>query len=152
LSIVVPHCSSRCSCSGAFHDAKTSDMLAELQGRLPIRVELKGLEAADLKRILTEPKANLIEQQKQMIQADHVTLRFTPEAIDKIAEIAASINKHIENIGARRLYTVLEKIMETISFEAPEMAPGSVVTVDEKLVTDKLMPLTRKDDLSKFIL
>lgn len=127
-------------------------MLAELQGRLPIRVELKGLEAADLKRILTEPKANLIEQQKQMIQADHVTLRFTPEAIDKIAEIAASINKHIENIGARRLYTVLEKIMETISFEAPEMAPGSVVTVDEKLVTDKLMPLTRKDDLSKFIL
>jgi ATP-dependent HslUV protease ATP-binding subunit HslU len=127
-------------------------MLAELQGRLPIRVELKGLEAGDLKRILTEPKANLIEQQKQMIQADHVTLHFTPEAIEKIAEIAASINKHIENIGARRLYTVLEKIMETISFEAPDMTPGSVVTVDEKLVTDKLMPLTRKDDIRKFIL
>lgn len=139
-------------CSGAFSENKPADMLAELQGRLPIRVELKGLEAKDLRRILVEPKASLIEQQRALIGADQVTLNFTEGAITRIADLAYEINKTVENIGARRLYTVLEKIMEDISYQAPDMETGTVITVDEALVESKIQPMLKKSDLSKFIL
>lgn len=137
---------------GAFHEHKPSDLLAELQGRLPIRVELKGLEAKDLQRILTEPKFNLIAQQQALMAAEGVNLTFTPDAIAEIARLAAEINRTVENIGARRLHTVIERIMEDISFTAPDMGPGTAMTVDKDLVNKKLAPLLTRTDLSKFIL
>jgi ATP-dependent HslUV protease ATP-binding subunit HslU len=110
---------------GAFHEHKPSDLLAELQGRLPIRVELKGLEASDLERILTETKFSLLEQQKALLGAEGIDLTFTPDAIKEIARLAAEINRQVENIGARRLHTVIEKIMEDISYAAPDIARGN---------------------------
>jgi ATP-dependent HslUV protease ATP-binding subunit HslU len=138
--------------SGAFHAVKPSDMLPELQGRLPIRVELSGLSEGDLYKILTEPVANLIRQQVELIGTEGVTLEFDDDAIREIARVAALLNKTVENIGARRLHTVIERIMEELSFKAAEMEKGSVLSVDKNLVTERLSDVVVKSDLSKYIL
>jgi len=137
--------------SGAFHLSKPSDMLPELQGRLPIRVELQALTRDDLVRILTEPEASLIKQYVALMSVEDVTLEFKDEAIDEIADLAAEINQGVENIGARRLHTVLEKLLEEISFSASERS-GEAITVDAQMVRDSLSDLAQNADLSKFIL
>ena len=137
--------------SGAFHLAKPSDLLPELQGRLPIRVELKALTRDDLKRILTEPEASLIKQYKALLATEKVTLDFAPDAIDALADLAAEINGSVENIGARRLQTVLERLLEEISFSAADRA-GEQITIDAAYVQERVAPLARNTDLSKFIL
>ncbi|MDF3033997.1 MAG: ATP-dependent protease [Alphaproteobacteria bacterium] len=137
--------------SGAFHLAKPSDLLPELQGRLPIRVELKALSKDDFVRILTEPEANLIRQAKAMLETESVTLAFTDDAIQEIATLAAEVNRSVENIGARRLHTILEKLMEDISFKAPEIA-GETITITHTEVREKVSDLAHNTDLSKFIL
>jgi len=137
--------------SGAFHLAKPSDLLPELQGRLPIRVELKALTRDDFRRILTEPEASLIKQYKALMATENVTLDFTDDAVDALADLAVEVNTAVENIGARRLHTVLEKLLEEISFTAPDKA-GSSLTVDAAYVQEKVGVLARKGDLSKFIL
>jgi len=139
-------------CAGAFHTSKPSDMLAELQGRLPIRVELKGLTANDLYRILTEPKANLLEQQKALLGAEGVKLEIDDDAVRELANRAAEINKSVENIGARRLYTVLEHVMDELSFEAADMEDGATVRLTKALVEEKLEGAMKGRDLTKFIL
>ena len=138
--------------SGAFHAVKPSDLLPELQGRLPIRVELKGLTEDDLYRILTEPVANLVRQQVEMIATEGIELKFDDEAIREIARMAAQLNKSVENIGARRLHTVIERIMEEYSFEAAEGGKGKVMTVDKALVERRLEEVTKSTDVSKYIL
>ena len=137
--------------SGAFHQAKPSDLLPELQGRLPIRVELKALTVEDLKRILTEPEASLIKQYVALLGTEEVSLTFTPDSIDALAELATEINANIENIGARRLHTILERVLEEISFTASDQ-PGQAVTVDAAYVQEHVGDLARDSDLSKFIL
>jgi ATP-dependent HslUV protease ATP-binding subunit HslU len=137
--------------SGAFHVAKPSDLLPELQGRLPIRVELKALTRDDLRRILTEPEANLIRQQQALIATEGVTLTFTEDAIDAIADVAVAVNGSVENIGARRLQTVLEKVVEEISFTAGDTGDAAF-TVDGAYVRDKVGALAADADLSRFIL
>ena len=137
--------------SGAFHLAKPSDLLPELQGRLPIRVELKALTKSDFVRILTEPEANLVRQTKAMMETESVTLHFTDDAVLEIATLAAEVNQSVENIGARRLHTILEKLMEDISFKAPEMA-NQTITITHKEVREKVSDLAHNTDLSKFIL
>jgi len=137
--------------SGAFHLAKPSDLLPELQGRLPIRVELSPLGQADLKRIMLEPEASLIKQYKALMETEQVTLDFTDDAIDELARLSAEINATVENIGARRLHTVLERLLEEISFDASDK-PGSSVTVDLTMVKDRVGVLSKNADLSKFIL
>jgi len=137
--------------SGAFHVAKPSDLLPELQGRLPIRVELKGLTRDDLRRILTEPEANLIRQHQALLETEGVTLAFTDAAIDAVADAAWSVNATLENIGARRLQTVLEKVVEEISFTAADRS-GETVTVDAEDVTRMVGELAKNADLSRFIL
>jgi ATP-dependent HslUV protease ATP-binding subunit HslU len=138
--------------SGAFHAVKPSDLLPELQGRLPIRVELKGLTEDDLYRILTEPVANLVRQQIDMIATEGVTLTFEDEAIREMARMAAMLNKTVENIGARRLHTVMERIMEELSFAAAEMERGAHLVVDKALVERRLADVVKKTDISKYIL
>lgn len=139
--------------SGAFHIAKPSDLLPELQGRFPIRVQLKPLTEADLVRILKEPEASLIKQYTALIAVDNVKINFTNDGIDQIAKIAYKVNSDVENIGARRLYTMLEKILEEVSFNAPSMKKDSVVDIDKKYVDEHLGDLiSGKTDLSKFIL
>jgi ATP-dependent HslUV protease ATP-binding subunit HslU len=138
--------------SGAFHAVKPSDLLPELQGRLPIRVELKGLTEDDLYRILTEPIANLIRQQVELIGTEGVELVFQDEAIRELARMAAHLNKTVENIGARRLHTVIERIMEELSFEAAELGEGATLVVDKPLVEKRLKEVSEKTDLSKYIL
>lgn len=138
-------------CSGAFHLAKPSDLLPELQGRLPIRVELKALTHNDFVRILTEPEANLIEQYIALLKTEEVELSFEPEAIDKIAEVAVQINENVENIGARRLHTVLEILLEEISFTASDRS-GQKIIIDAALVAERLGRYMQVSDLSKFIL
>ena len=137
--------------SGAFHIAKPSDMLPELQGRLPIRVELKALTRDDFVRILTEPEASLIKQYTALMGVEDVTLAFTDDAIGAIADLAAEINQGVENIGARRLQTVLEKLVEDISFTAPERS-GDSVTIDAGLVRSRVGELAKNADLTRFIL
>jgi ATP-dependent HslUV protease ATP-binding subunit HslU len=137
--------------SGAFHVAKPSDLLPELQGRLPIRVELTALSKEDFKRILTEPETSLIKQYQALIQTENVTLNFTPDSIEEIASLAAEINSNVENIGARRLHTVLEKLLEDISFDACDRA-GEEITIDAENVRQTLAPLAKNTDISKFIL
>ena len=137
--------------SGAFHLAKPSDLLPELQGRLPIRVELQALVRDDFRRILTEPEASLIKQYKALLATESVTLEFADDGIDALADLAVEINTSIENIGARRLHTVMEKLLEAISFTAPDKA-GSTLTVDGAYVHDKVGKLAKKGDLSRFIL
>jgi len=138
--------------SGAFHAVKVSDLLPELQGRLPIRVELAGLTEDDLYKILTEPVANLLRQQRELIGAEGVHLEFEDEGVREIASMAAKLNKSIENIGARRLHTVLERIMESISFDAAEMEDGTKVVVNKALVQERLHEVTMKADVSRYIL
>jgi ATP-dependent HslUV protease ATP-binding subunit HslU len=137
--------------SGAFHLAKPSDLLPELQGRLPIRVELQPLSRDDLKRILTEPEASLVKQYRALIGVEGVTLDFADDAIDALADLAADINRTVENIGARRLHTVMEKLLEEISFTASDRG-GTAITVDAALVNARVAPLAANADLSKFIL
>ena len=138
-------------CSGAFHLSKPSDLLPELQGRLPIRVELKALNHEDFVRILTEPEANLIEQYVALMKTENFDLEFEKEAIDKIADIAVEINENVENIGARRLHTVLEILLEDISFNASDRS-GEKETITAAMVEEKLSKYTQARDLSKFIL
>ncbi len=138
-------------CSGAFHLSKPSDLLPELQGRLPIRVELNALNHNDFVRILTEPEANLIEQYQALLATEDFTLEFEPEAIDKIADIAVQINENVENIGARRLHTVLEILLEDISFTASDKS-GEKAVITAAMVEEKLSKYTQTSDLSKFIL
>jgi len=137
--------------SGAFHVAKPSDMLPELQGRLPIRVELKALTEADFVRILSETRANLVEQYVALLATEKVALHFAPEAIAEVAKIAAQVNESVENIGARRLQTVMERLLEELSFEA-EDRQGETVQIDAGYVREKLADLARNSDLSKYIL
>jgi ATP-dependent HslUV protease ATP-binding subunit HslU len=137
--------------SGAFHVAKPSDLLPELQGRLPIRVELKALTRDDLRRILVEPEANLVRQHQALLATEGVTLVFTPEALDAVADAAVTVNGQVENIGARRLQTVLEKVLEDLSFNAADRS-GETVTVDAAYVNDRIGELAQNSDLSRFIL
>ena len=137
--------------SGAFHVAKPSDLLPELQGRLPIRVELKALTRDDMRRILTEPEANLIRQHQALLATEGVTLKFTPEAIDALADAAVAVNGAVENIGARRLQTVLEKVVEEISFGAADRS-GETLTIDAEYVRVRVGDLANNADLSRFIL
>jgi ATP-dependent HslUV protease ATP-binding subunit HslU len=137
--------------SGAFHYSKPSDMLAELQGRLPIRVELQALTRDDFKRILTEPENSLIKQYKALIGTEDVTLEFTGEAIDALADLAAEINTSVENIGARRLHTVMERLLDEISFTATDRG-GERIEIDADYVRDQVSELAKDTDLSKFIL
>jgi ATP-dependent HslUV protease ATP-binding subunit HslU len=137
--------------SGAFHIAKPADLLPELQGRLPIRVELAALTRDDLKRILTEPEASLITQYKALLGTERLALTFTDDAIDAIADLASAINGSVENIGARRLQTVMEKLLEEVSFTASEKS-GTAFQVDARYVNERVAPLAKNADLSKFIL
>jgi ATP-dependent HslUV protease ATP-binding subunit HslU len=137
--------------AGAFHVAKPSDLIPELQGRFPIRVELEPLTREDFVRILTEPQNALITQYVALLRTEQVTLRVLPEAVEALAEIAMQVNASTENIGARRLYTVMEKLLEDVSFQAPELA-GKEVTVDAEHVRRRLADITRDQDLSRYIL
>jgi ATP-dependent HslUV protease ATP-binding subunit HslU len=137
--------------SGAFHVAKPSDLLPELQGRLPIRVELKALTRDDFVRILTEPEANLIRQNQALLATEDVTLTFTPDAIEALADAAVAANGAVENIGARRLVTVLERVLEETSFRASDLS-GQTVSFDGERVRDLVAELARDADLSRFIL
>ena len=137
--------------SGAFHAVKPSDLIPELQGRLPIRVELDALEAEDFVRILTEPDASLTEQYAALLAAEGVQLSFTDDGVARIAEVAWQVNERTENIGARRLHTVMERLLETISFAASERS-GKAVTIDAASVDQHLAELVKDDDLSRYIL
>ncbi len=137
--------------SGAFHLAKPADLLPELQGRLPIRVELAPLSREDLRRILTEPEHSLLKQYSALMGTEGVTLRFADDAIDALADLAADINERVEDIGARRLATVMERLLEEISFSATDRS-GDDITVDAGYVNDRVAPLAAKGDLSRFIL
>ena len=137
--------------SGAFHLSKPADLLPELQGRLPIRVELKALTEEDFRRILTEPEANLIRQYTALMGTEELTLEFTDEAIDALARLAAEVNRSVENIGARRLQTVMERLLEDISFSASDRG-GETVVIDEAYVRENVADLAKDADLSKFIL
>jgi ATP-dependent HslUV protease ATP-binding subunit HslU len=136
--------------AGAFHISKPSDLIPELQGRFPIRVELDSLTKDDFKTILTQPKNALIEQYRQLLATDNVQLEFTESGIDAIARLATLVNDQTENIGARRLHTMLERVLETIAFEAPER--GGTVTIDEAYVEQRLDQIIRSQDLSHYIL
>lgn len=137
--------------AGAFHVSKPSDLIPELQGRFPIRVELESLSVEDFVRILTEPKLSLIKQYEALLQTEQVTVKFTDEAIKRLAEIAFQVNQDTDNIGARRLHTILEKMLEDLSFEAPSM-PDAVVDITPQYVDDKLKSISTNKDLSAFIL
>ncbi|MFY9699638.1 MAG: ATP-dependent protease ATPase subunit HslU [Rhodoplanes sp.] len=137
--------------SGAFHLSKPSDLLPELQGRLPIRVELNPLTRDDLRRILTETEASLIKQYVALLATEGVTLEFAPDAIDAIADIAVQVNSTVENIGARRLQTVMERVLDDISFTAPDRS-GEAVKIDSGYVTSRVADLAKNADLSRFIL
>ena len=137
--------------SGAFHMAKPSDLLPELQGRLPIRVELKPLTKEDFRRILTEPEASLIKQYVALMQTEGVTLQFSDDAIDALADIAAQVNSTVENIGARRLQTVMERVLDEISFDATDKS-GETIAIDAAYVRARIGDLAKNADLSKFIL
>lgn len=137
--------------AGAFHVAKPSDLIPELQGRFPIRVELESLSVEDFVRILTEPKLSLIKQYEALLQTEEVTVNFTDDSIKRLAEIAFQVNQDTDNIGARRLHTILEKMLEDLSFEAPSM-PNAVVDITPQYVDDKLKSISTNKDLSAFIL
>jgi ATP-dependent HslUV protease ATP-binding subunit HslU len=137
--------------SGAFSVAKPSDLLPELQGRLPIRVELKGLTRDDFKRILTEPEASLLKQYTALMGTEQVTLNFSEDAIDALAQIAADVNEGVENIGARRLHTILERVLEEISYAAADHS-GQTVNIDAAYVQQRIGDLAKNSDLSKYIL
>ena len=137
--------------AGAFHVSKPSDLIPELQGRFPIRVELDALGREDFVRILTEPKSALIKQYTQLLSTEDVAIRFTDGAIGRIADFATMVNERTENIGARRLHTVMERLLDEISFDAPDMAEKSI-TIDESYVDRMLADIVRNDDLSRYVL
>ena len=138
--------------AGAFHVSKPSDLIPELQGRLPIRVELKPLAESDLRKILNEPKNALIKQYKNLLRAEGVELNFTEDALDAIAGMAHSVNERAENIGARRLHTVLEKLLELVLFDAPDNLASKQITIDGDYVRERLSELVKDEDLAKYIL
>ena len=137
--------------SGAFHLTKPSDLIPELQGRLPIRVELQALSTEDYKKILTEPNASLTDQYKALIETEDVSLEFEESGIKRIAELAWQVNEGTENIGARRLHTLLERLLESISFEAGDQSDKNV-RVDQHYVNEHLQDIAKNTDLSKYIL
>ena len=137
--------------SGAFHISKPSDLLPELQGRLPIRVELKPLTRDDMRRILTEPEASLIKQYIALMATEGVTLEFSEDAIDAVADMAVAVNSSVENIGARRLQTVMERVLDEVSFAAPDRS-GDTVKIDAAYVEKHVGDLAKNADLSRFIL
>ena len=137
--------------SGAFHVAKPSDLIPEMQGRFPIRVELKSLTTEDFVRILTEPDASLTSQYQALIATEEVELEFTDNGVQRLAEVAFHVNEHTENIGARRLHTVMERLLETVSFEASDKS-GTSVTIDTDYVDEHLTELSKDEDLSRYIL
>jgi len=137
--------------SGAFQLAKPSDLLPELQGRLPIRVELNALTSEDFKKILREPDNSLIKQYKALLKTEKINLEFTDDGIDTIAELATEVNSSVENIGARRLHTIIEKVLDEISFTATDRS-GEKIIIDKKYVQENLGELVKDTDLSKFIL
>ena len=137
--------------AGAFHMSKPSDLIPELQGRFPIRVELDALGKDEFIRILTEPYNALTKQYMALLATEDVIIEFTKDSVDEIADIAAHVNEKTENIGARRLHTVLEKLLEDISFEAPEKKNGKLV-IDKKYVREKLSEIVKDEDLSRYIL
>ena len=137
--------------AGAFHTSKPSDLMPELQGRFPIRVELTDLTRDDFLRVLTEPKHALTKQYSELLKTEGVELSFTPDGIEALADIAFEVNRSAQNIGARRLHTILEKVVEEVSFEGPDLSEKTVI-VDGKFVRDKLGPIVQSEDLSKFIL
>jgi ATP-dependent HslUV protease ATP-binding subunit HslU len=137
--------------AGAFHVSKPSDLIPELQGRFPIRVELEPLTRDDFVRILTEPRNALVKQYVALLGTEELTLTFTPDAVDRIADFAARVNDATENIGARRLHTVMERLLDELSFEAPDLGQKTVV-IDEAYVDRMLADIVRNDDLSRYIL
>jgi ATP-dependent HslUV protease ATP-binding subunit HslU len=137
--------------SGAFHSAKPSDLIPEFQGRFPIRVELSSLGKDDFVRILTEPRNALIKQYAALLKTENVHIHFGEDAIEEIAQIASDVNERTENIGARRLHTILERLLDEISFSAPEMQ-GREVAIDAQYVRDRLTPILKNEDLSRYIL
>jgi ATP-dependent HslUV protease ATP-binding subunit HslU len=137
--------------SGAFHSAKPSDLIPEFQGRFPIRVELSSLTKEDFVRILTEPKNALIKQYEALLETEGVHLRFADDAIQEIAQIASDVNESMENIGARRLHTILERLLDDVSFSAPEIH-GKEVAIDAEYVRERLSPILKDEDLSRYIL
>jgi ATP-dependent HslUV protease ATP-binding subunit HslU len=139
--------------SGAFHLSKPSDLIPELQGRLPIRVELNSLEIGDLERILTEPNASLTKQYSELMATEGLTIEFTADGVKRMAEIAFEVNEGTENIGARRLHTILERLLEEISFDASELgSKGETISIDAKFVEKNLGELSSNEDLTRFIL
>jgi ATP-dependent HslUV protease ATP-binding subunit HslU len=137
--------------SGAFHTAKPSDLIPEFQGRFPIRVELTSLSQEDFVRILSEPKNALLKQYAALLATEGVSLSFRDDAVQEIARIATDVNERTENIGARRLHTILERLLDEISFTAPETR-GREIAVDAQYVLDKLTPILKNEDLSRYIL
>jgi ATP-dependent HslUV protease ATP-binding subunit HslU len=137
--------------AGAFHSSKPSDLMPELQGRFPIRVELQDLTKADFVRILREPQNALTKQQIALLKTEGVEVEFTDDAIDQMAQLASEVNRRTQNIGARRLYTILEKVFETINFDASEL-PDKHVKITNDYVKERLSEIVKDEDLSKFIL
>jgi len=137
--------------SGAFHSTKPSDLIPEFQGRFPIRVELSSLGKEDFVRILTEPKNALLKQYAALLETESVHLRFGADAVEEIAGIAAEVNERMENIGARRLHTILERLLDEVSFSAPEMH-GKEIAIDAAYVRERLTPILKNEDLSRYIL
>jgi ATP-dependent HslUV protease ATP-binding subunit HslU len=137
--------------AGAFHVSKPSDLIPELQGRFPIRVELESLGAPEFVRILTEPKSALIKQYTALLETEGVHVHFLDEAVERVAEIAMFVNEHTENIGARRLHTVMERLLDEISFDAPDL-PDKSVTIDDTYVRRMLEDIVKNEDLSRYIL
>jgi ATP-dependent HslUV protease ATP-binding subunit HslU len=137
--------------AGAFHVSKPSDLIPELQGRFPIRVELQSLTREDFVRILTEPQNAMIRQVQALLRTEEVELAFAPEAIEELAEIAAAVNASQQNIGARRLHTVVEKVLEEVSFEAPHLR-GQTIQITRAYVRERLKDVTQNEDLSKYVL
>jgi ATP-dependent HslUV protease ATP-binding subunit HslU len=137
--------------AGAFHVAKPSDLIPELQGRFPIRVELQALGRDDFVRILREPQNALIKQYKALLATEGIALEFTDDAIDELADIAERVNQQTENIGARRLYTILERLLDDLSFTAPDRS-DKWVSIDRQYVTERLEEVVKSEDLSHYIL
>jgi ATP-dependent HslUV protease ATP-binding subunit HslU len=137
--------------AGAFHVSKPSDLIPELQGRFPIRVELQSLTLEDFVKILTEPKSSLVKQYTALLETEGLKLEFTPEALAEIARFAAKVNENTENIGARRLHTIMERVLDIISFEAPDMKEKNVV-IDPAYVSKMLADIVKDQDLSRYIL
>jgi len=138
--------------AGAFHVAKPSDLIPELQGRFPIRVELESLSVADFKRILTEPKSSLIKQYSALLSTEGINVNFSESAIEEIAQIAYDVNSFTENIGARRLHTIVEKVLEELSFEASELPEGYEITINKEYIQKRVGDVVKNQDLSKYIL